>query len=109
MADKLEPQKVLEAIENCSVEDQQIVLQYAYETIKQLMTDAVPVVHGHWIQLFGEWIEESLVGRVNRCSVCGRNIITNGIDKTGKALVATVNNPFCRWCGAKMDEDGEQK
>ena len=65
--------------------------------------DAVPVIHGHWIQC-DCGVVNNLAGRICVCSVCGHDIFTNGIDNTGKALVATVNNPYCRWCGAKMDE-----
>ena len=70
----------------------------------------IPVVHGHWI------LEKSYSfdccgfaeGWFCRCSVCGDLITSNGVDKTGKAL-ATLNNLYCRWCGAKMDEEGEQE
>lgn len=44
MADKLEPQKVLDAIKNCCVDDQQIVLEYAYDMIKQMIDNYIPVV-----------------------------------------------------------------
>ncbi len=95
MADKLEPQKVLDAIENCSVEDQQIVLQYAYETIKQLMTDAVQVVHGHWEFGCGGSYNGILQVDLWDCSRCGES--------------CGYKSKYCPNCGAKMDEECEQK
>lgn len=44
MADKLEPQKVLEAIENCGIYDQQVVLEYAYNMIRQMIDNYVPAI-----------------------------------------------------------------
>lgn len=97
MADKLEPQKVLDAIENCSVEDQQIVLQYAYETIKQLMTDTVPVVRGHWV------VKEKMGKLI--CSNCGKGINAMG---EMQIILAKEHERYCYHCGAKMDgKDGD--
>lgn len=95
MTDKLEPQKVLEAIENCSVEDQQIVLQYAYETIKQLMADAVPVVHGHWVgEDYDGYADGNPVYYTYRCSECGKLFETDD---------EPLDFDYCPRCGSKMD------
>ena len=50
--------------------------------------------HGHWIPLN----EKDC-----KCSICGKIIFTSGYDKTNKALIAKATNPYCRFCGAKMD------
>lgn len=93
---KLEPQKVLEAIENCSVEDQQTVLQYAHETIKQLMTNATPAIHGHWKFGCGGSYNGILQVDLWDCSRCGES--------------CGYKSKYCPNCGAKMDEkECEQK
>ena len=49
--------------------------------------DAAPVVHGHWIYLGGG---------LAKCSVCKR-VVKDCYDQDNE-------DPFCRKCGAKMDE-----
>lgn len=51
--------------------------------------DAVPVVHGHWIDnetSYADHVTQTCV-----CSVCGLRSVRPLGD-------------FCRWCGVKMDE-----
>ena len=56
--------------------------------------DAVPVVHGHWEQ--SGFCEVRDKWTTYKCSVCGTS---NG---------RKFNDKYCRNCGSKMDEDGEQ-
>lgn len=76
--------------------------------------------HAHWIKVVSEddipFPEdilfpngkipnfETLKDREYKCSNCGNRIVTNGIDRTDKCHIAKANNPYCRWCGARMDE-----
>ena len=58
--------------------------------------DAVPVVHGRWenIRNFGSG---ECYGWCNQCKTPV---------KADNATGLVQNNRFCRWCGAKMDGDG---
>ena len=72
--------------------------------------------HAHWVKVnvddavldelnIGKQTNaKSLSGRLYRCSHCGKDIVTNGIDRTDKCIVAIATNPYCRWCGYRMDE-----
>lgn len=51
--------------------------------------DVAPVVHGHWIEEFGDVIS-------CRCSRCDHSYNLYEDDINGY--------PYCAWCGAKMDE-----
>ena len=63
----------------------------AYGIIQEMPTvDAVPVVHGFWINI----MEGNAFRR--KCSVCGEVFIGNS-DK----------HDFCGCCGADMRKDGE--
>ena len=53
-----------------------------YVIDQQLTVDAVPVKHGHWIDVNGD-------GSLWRCSVCGET--------------QCCNSNYCGDCGAKMD------
>lgn len=50
--------------------------------------DAVPVVHGHWIKIGGQYSIRNM-----KCSICGEEVF--GDVDTEK---------YCFNCGAKMDE-----
>lgn len=55
--------------------------------------DYVPVIHAHWI-------EEEIVGaRKLTCSHCNSNLYASD----------DWNVPYCWQCGAKMDEESEDK
>ncbi len=56
--------------------------------------DAEPVVHGHWI-----WNEDL---HRYECSVCHGECTTSFTENP-------LFKPFCCECGAKMDEEAEQK
>ena len=66
---------------------------------------------GHWIKTEPKTgfpdIDEHLKDRLYECSNCGKEIRTNGHDRTNKCLVAYANNPYCRWCGARMKPEEE--
>ena len=53
-----------------------------------------PVKHGKWIP-----INE----RAAKCSLCGEWEYTNGIDKTGTAIIHRAIKHYCPNCGARMD------
>ena len=65
-------------------------LNYAHFIEIAPTVDAVPVVHGHWVEI----AISKLLYHISflRCSVCGRSI----------AKVADMN--YCPFCGAKMDD-----
>jgi ribosomal protein S27AE len=79
------------------------------------IVDAQPVTHGEWIpskmdaenkenaEMLGIDIEKFL-SKAAYCSCCGIQQITNGRDKTGKALIHKAIYRYCPNCGAKMDE-----
>jgi hypothetical protein len=52
----------------------------------------VPVRHGHWIENDTTYAE--VTRQTCTCSVCGQH--------SPRPL-----GEFCRWCGAKMDEEGK--
>lgn len=55
-----------------------------------------PVKHGRWVQ----------IGEQNaKCTACGGVLRSNGIDKTGKALIFNAVYHYCPFCGARMDGD----
>lgn len=41
------------------------------------------------------------------CSECKFSFATNGVDKTGKALIHKAVYKYCPNCGARMDDDKE--
>lgn len=58
--------------------------------------DVQPVKHGRWVQ----------IGEQNaKCTACGGVLRSNGIDKTGKALIFNAAYHYCPFCGARMDGD----
>ena len=58
-----------------------------------------PVKHGKWIPIHE---------RAAKCSLCGEWEYTNGIDKTGTAIIHRAIKHYCPNCGAKMsNENGE--
>lgn len=60
--------------------------------------DVQPVKHGRWEQI-GE--------QSAKCTACGGVLRSNGIDKTGKALIFNAVYHYCPFCGARMDGDSE--
>ena len=61
--------------------------------------DVQPVKHGRWEQI-GE--------QSAKCTACGGVLRSNGIDKTGKALIFNAVYHYCPFCSARMDgEDNE--
>lgn len=69
--------------------------KYLYEAIRN-MPAAQPK------RIRGRWIDDGFYGdghsaHAFRCSVCGQYIIDYDVD------------PFCRWCGAKMNGDEEDE
>ena len=78
--------------------------------------NAQPVKHGEWIpsemnvenkesaEMFGIDIE-TFLSKAAYCSCCGIQQITNGRDKTRKAMIHKAIYRYCPSCGAKMDGD----
>lgn len=58
--------------------------------------DVQPVKHGNWVQI-GE--------QSAKCTECGGVLKSNGIDKTGKALIFNAVYHYCPNCGADMRGD----
>lgn len=58
--------------------------------------DVQPVKRGNWVQI-GE--------QSAKCTECGGVLKSNGIDKTGKALIFNAVYHYCPYCGARMDGD----
>lgn len=75
--------------------------------------EAQPVMHGEWIpsemnaenkenaEMLGIDIEAFLL-KAAYCSFCGVQQITNGRDRTRKALIHKAVYRYCPNCGAKM-------
>lgn len=59
-----------------------------------------PVKRGWWKQI-GE--------QSAKCTACGGVLKSNGIDKTGKALIFNAVYHYCPNCGAIMDGDDENE
>ena len=69
------------------------------KTIKEFpAADVQPVKRGRWAQI-GE--------QSAKCTACGGVLKSNGIDKTGKALIFKAVYHYCPNCGARMDGDTE--
>lgn len=60
--------------------------------------DVQPVKRGRWEQI-GE--------QSAKCTACGGVLKSNGIDKTGKALIFNAVYHYCPYCGARMMKDGD--
>lgn len=58
--------------------------------------DVQPVKHGRWEQI-GE--------QSAKCTACGGVLRSNGIDKTGKALIFNAVYHYCPYCGARMEQE----
>ena len=58
--------------------------------------DVQPVKRGRWEQI-GE--------QSSKCTACGGVLKSNGIDKTGKALIFNAVYHYCPYCGANMRGD----
>lgn len=55
--------------------------------------DVQPVKHGRWEQ----------IGKQSaKCTACGGVLKSNGIDKTGKALIFNAVYHYCPYCGARL-------
>ena len=61
--------------------------------------DVQPVKRGRWEQI-GE--------QSAKCTACGGVLKSNGIDKTGKALIFNAVYHYCPNCGARMDLGDEK-
>ena len=61
--------------------------------------DVQPVKRGNWVQI-GE--------QSAKCTECGGVLKSNGIDKTGKALIFKAVYHYCPYCGARMDLGDEK-
>ena len=61
--------------------------------------DVQPVKRGRWEQI-GE--------QSAKCTACGGVFKSNGIDKTGKALIFNAVYHYCPYCGARMDLGDEK-
>ena len=73
-------------------------MMLAIRIVEQAPTiDAVPVVHGHWIDL---GVENS-TGRLFKCSFCGHFWNPNKKDVALKRV--DLCPPHCLHCGARMD------
>lgn len=59
--------------------------------LQQPVVDAVPVVHGHWVEI------NSPIKTEYECSVCHK--------KDSKSTA--IRGHYCWYCGAKMDEVSE--
>lgn len=78
------------------------------------IVDAQPVMHGEWIpskmnaenkenaEMLGIDIE-TFLSKAAYCSCCGMQQITNGRDKTRKAMIHKAVYKYCPNCGAKMN------
>ena len=61
--------------------------------------DVQPVKHGRWEQ----------IGEQNaKCTACSGVLRSNGIDRTGKALIFNAIYHYCPFCGARMDLGDEK-
>ena len=70
-------------------------LHIANNLRKMRPADVAPVVHGKWIR---EWWHS---GGVRKCSTCN-------ITQTVNVYNGEVKFNYCPYCGAKMDEKGEE-
>ena len=61
--------------------------------------DVQPVKHGRW---------EAIGEQSAKCTACGGVLKSNGIDKTGKALIFNAVYHYCPYCGARMDLGDEK-
>ena len=77
------------------------VLSKAERAISEMpAADVQPVNHARWEQ----------IGKQSaKCTACGGVLKSNGIDKTGKALIHNAVYHYCPYCGAKMDLKEESK
>lgn len=60
--------------------------------------DVQPVKRGKWVQI-GE--------QSAKCTECNGVLKSNGVDKTGKALIFYGVYHYCPYCGVRMDGDTE--
>ena len=76
-------------------------LYYMLEELSKTPTvDAEPIRHGHW-----EKVEETNGNYYHyACSKCGELPLNDNL--VGEHTQLT---PYCPWCGAKMDEKGEEE
>lgn len=63
-----------------------------------LTADVQPVKRGKWVQI-GE--------QSAKCTECNGVLKSNGVDKTGKALIFYGVYHYCPYCGARMGGDAE--
>ena len=75
----------------------QSVAQAALRRVKEYAiensADVQPIRRGRWEQI-GE--------NSAKCTACGGVLKSNGIDKTGKALIFNAVYHYCPYCGADM-------
>lgn len=78
----------------------------AKEILDSVDTDLcyVPVADVQLVKR-GEW--EQIGEQSAKCTACGGVLKSNGIDKTGKALIFNAVYHYCPFCGAKMIKDGD--
>jgi len=106
MAEYIEREAVLEiAMQYCPDDDGScskvgVDIREMLDEIEAIpAADVAPARHGHWIKS-PECPEEYDI-----CSVCGKNDKHRSRGNWEHDMVESVP-PFCKWCGAKMDKDG---
>lgn len=87
---KTKPYGLIQTTQKFKVDDKEIT--------KAIRIDVQPVKLGRWEQI-GE--------QSAKCTACGGVLKSNGIDKTGKALIFNAVYHYCPYCGARMDGDTE--
>lgn len=101
MAEYLELEKVLDDNNIITVQTREYgsIEVIPVDTITDIeLADVQPVKRGRWAQI-GE--------QSAKCTACGGVLKSNGIDKTGKALIFKAVYHYCPYCGARMDGDSE--
>ena len=73
-------------------------VNYIHNEISRV--DAVPVVHGRWIDIHNG----AYVNPIFKCSICGNNApIEERYPVIGRMYTDWSFTPYCPNCGAKMD------
>lgn len=86
--------------ENCGKENRE-----GYKTCKNCSMLNVPSANVQPVKC-GRW--EQIGEQSAKCTACGGVLKSNGIDKTGKALIFNAVYHYCPYCGARMDLGDEK-